>query len=299
MSNDVTVLVNRFVNMLWLEHGLSERTQEAYKSDVKLFAQWCADEGCGDIVTVSPDVVQRYLGYRYQESSKSSSVARSLSSLKRFYKYLVSERLIEESPVANVSGPKRGRKLPVSITESQVDDLLSAPDAATPLGMRDFAMIDLMYSSGLRVSELVSLELGQYNRERGFLRILGKGAKERLIPVAVSTMSVVDRYLLDARSALLKGKATDVFFPSSRGREMTRQTFWHRIKLYGAQIGFSGELSPHTLRHAFATHLVNNGADLRVVQMLLGHSSLSTTQIYTHVAQERLQNLHAEHHPRA
>lgn len=294
------LLINRFVATLWLEHGLSENTQQAYRKDVELFESWLENTAGLELVSVTPDLIQSYLAFRLGKGAKASSSARSLSSLKRFYRYAKREGLVEIDPTSNIESPKLGRKLPTTMTEAEVDALLNAPDANTAIGQRDFAMIDLMYSSGLRVSELVTLRTYQYDGSRGFVRVTGKGAKERLVPVAVATSDTLQRYISETRPLLLAGNmAEDIMFPSSRAQQMTRQTFWHRIKFYAAQLGIQSSLSPHTLRHAFATHLVNNGADLRVVQMLLGHSSLSTTQIYTYVAQERMQSLHATYHPRA
>ena len=286
--------------MLWLEHGLSENTQHAYRKDVELFAAWLGASSGVHLLSVTPALIQAYLAHRMNEGAKATSSARTLSSLKRFYRFAKREGLVESDPSSNIESPKLGRKLPSTLTENEVDLLLHAPDLSTSIGQRDFAMIDLMYSSGLRVSELVTLRTYQYDSNRGFVRVIGKGSKERLVPVAVATSATLERYLAETRSSLLAGnQVEDIMFPSSRAQQMTRQTFWHRIKVYAKQLGINSSLSPHTLRHAFATHLVNNGADLRVVQMLLGHSSLSTTQIYTYVAQERMQSLHAAHHPRA
>lgn len=286
--------------MLWLEHGLSENTQHAYRKDVELFAAWLGASSGVHLLSVTPALIQAYLAHRMNEGAKATSSARTLSSLKRFYRFAKREGLVESDPSSNIESPKLGRKLPSTLTENEVDLLLHAPDLSTSIGQRDFAMIDLMYSSGLRVSELVTLRTYQYDSNRGFVRVIGKGSKERLVPVAVATSATLERYLAETRSSLLAGnQVEDIMFPSSRAKQMTRQTFWHRIKVYAKQLGINSSLSPHTLRHAFATHLVNNGADLRVVQMLLGHSSLSTTQIYTYVAQERMQSLHAAHHPRA
>lgn len=286
--------------MLWLEHGLSENTQHAYRKDVELFAAWLGASSGVHLLSVTPALIQAYLAHRMNAGAKATSSARTLSSLKRFYRFAKREGLVESDPSSNIESPKLGRKLPSTLTENEVDLLLHAPDLSTSIGQRDFAMIDLMYSSGLRVSELVTLRTYQYDSNRGFVRVIGKGSKERLVPVAVATSATLERYLAETRSSLLAGnQVEDIMFPSSRAKQMTRQTFWHRIKVYAKQLGINSSLSPHTLRHAFATHLVNNGADLRVVQMLLGHSSLSTTQIYTYVAQERMQSLHAAHHPRA
>jgi len=299
LDAESALLLNRFVGMLWLEHGLSEHTQSAYRKDLELFGEWLSRGSRPVLVSAGQQDILDYLSFRLSEGAKPSSSARALSSLRRFYRYLAQEGVVPSDPSSNIESPRMGRKLPVVLSESDVERLLSVPDCATALGLRDYAMMDLMYSSGLRVSELVSLKTYQYHADRGFLRVTGKGAKERLVPMAQATIDSVERYLREGRPDLQKSlEAEEVLFPSARGREMTRQTFWHRIKLYAKQLGLPTNLSPHTLRHAFATHLVNNGADLRVVQMLLGHNSLSTTQIYTFVAQERMQDLHAKHHPR-
>ncbi len=300
MAKESSLIINRFVGMLWLEHGLSENTQQAYRRDIELFELWLAEKSGEGLLSVDPGLIHSYLAYRLANSAKATSIARSLSSIKRFYRYLKREGLVSIDPSSNIESPKLGRKLPSTLSEAEVESLLNAPDLNTAIGQRDYAMIDLMYSSGLRVSELVMIRTFQYDSERGFVRVVGKGSKERLVPVALATMETLNRYLVETRPQLLEGnQIDDIMFPSSRAKQMTRQTFWHRIKVYAAQLGIQTNLSPHTLRHAFATHLVNNGADLRVVQMLLGHSSLSTTQIYTYVAQERMQSLHALHHPRA
>lgn len=300
MARENSLLIKRFVGMLWLEHGLSENTQQAYRRDIELFWLWLEEGFNADLLQVTPSQIQSYLAFRLANGAKATTSARTLSSIKRFYRYLKREGIVASDPSSNIESPKLGRKLPLTLSEAEVEALLNAPDLDTAIGQRDYAMIDLMYSSGLRVSELVMIRTHQYDSERGFVRVVGKGAKERLVPVALATIETLDRYLSETRPQLLEGNMVeDIMFPSSRSKQMTRQTFWHRIKLYGEQLGIKSNLSPHTLRHAFATHLVNNGADLRVVQMLLGHSSLSTTQIYTYVAQERMQSLHALHHPRA
>jgi integrase/recombinase XerD len=233
-----------------------------------------------------------------QQGYQARSTARLLSALRTFYRYLLRERLIDEDPTLQVELPQLGKPLPKSLSEAEVEALLAAPDIAEPLGLRDRAMLEVLYACGLRVSELVALSLEQINLRQGVVRVLGKGSKERLVPLGEEALIWLQRYQAEARGLLLAGRPSSVLFPSQRGEQMTRQTFWHRIKLHARHAGILKPLSPHTLRHAFATHLLNHGADLRVVQLLLGHSDLSTTQIYTHVAKARLQALHAAHHPR-
>jgi integrase/recombinase XerD len=240
-----------------------------------------------------------YLAHRYQMRAKASSTARFLSSLRRFYQYQLRQGRLRADPTVNVDAPKLGRRLPKSLTEADVEALLRAPDGSTPLGLRDRAMLEVLYASGLRVSELVSLQTAQLSDAMGVVRILGKGAKERLVPVGEEALDAVRQYQRESRPALLSGRVSEALFVTRRGGPMTREAFWRLVKRYARDAGIAGSISPHTLRHAFATHLLNHGADLRALQMLLGHSSLSTTQIYTLVAREGLKRLHAEHHPRA
>lgn len=292
--------VERFISSLWLEHGLSDNTLSAYRKDIELFQRWLVSTGTKSLLEISSAQIQAYLAYKLDAGSKATSSARALSVLRRFYRYLKREQSILIDPTLTIQSPKLVRNLPISLSEEEIERLLIAPDAGTALGMRDLAMLDLMYSSGLRVSEIVALRTHQLNLEQGVLRVFGKGSKERLVPVAMSTVDTLEDYLKEARRELLGvNQLDDILFPSQRGQAMTRQTFWHRVKHYAKIAHIKKKLSPHTLRHAFATHLVNNGADLRVVQLLLGHTNLSTTQIYTHVAKQRLKMLHAQHHPRA
>jgi integrase/recombinase XerD len=242
--------------------------------------------------------VLAYLADRFHAKARPSSTARLLSSLKRFYGFALRNRKLELDPTLNVEAPKLPRGLPKSLTETDVDLLLAAPDVETALGLRDKAMLELLYASGLRVSELVPLKTGELSQDMGVVRILGKGGKERLVPVGEVALDWVRRYVGQSRPALLEGRQADALFVTRRAHAMTRQAFWHLIKRYATRAGIRHPISPHTLRHAFATHLLNHGADLRVVQLLLGHSDISTTQIYTHVARERLKQLHAKHHPR-
>jgi len=291
-------LIERFRHYLWLERGLSSNTLDSYSSDLKLFAIWLSDE---DLIldTAGTEHILAYLAKRVHEGASTRTTARFLSSLKRFYTLLARDGLIETDPTALVEAPKSGRPLPISLSEVQIEKLLQAPDVENPEGIRDKAMLELTYSSGLRVSELISLTLTQLNRVAGVLKVNGKGNKERLLPVGDIALEYLEQYLSWGRDELLKRQiGCEEVFVTRRGTGLTRQAFWYRVKKYAQEAGIRQELSPHTLRHAFATHLVNNEADLRVVQLLLGHSSISTTQIYTHVAAERLKELHTEHHPR-
>lgn len=292
-----TALVERFLDTLWLEHGLSENTLTAYRSDLQGLSQWLAKQDT-DLQKADRADLLGYLQRRVEQGSKPRSSARLLSSIRRFYRYLVRERLLSEDPSARIDAPKLGRALPKSLTEEEVEALLAAPESGEALGLRDRAMLEVLYASGLRVSELINLTLPQVSLQQGLVKVIGKGNKERLVPLGEEAMSWLERYIREARGGLLGAAQSDVLFPSRRGSAMTRQAFWQLIKRYAVLAGISKPLSPHTLRHAFATHLLNHGADLRVVQLLLGHSSLSTTQIYTHVARERLKNIHAQHHPR-
>ena len=277
------------------ERGLSENTLSAYRSDLCSYAGWLASAS-RDLLQSRPEDILAYLATLTGKSSRTS--ARRLSSLRRFFQYLAREGRISHDPCARVAAPRIGRPLPKSLTEEEVESLLDAPDTATAVGLRDRAMLEVLYATGLRVSELVGLQLGQVNLRQGVLRVVGKGNKERLAPLGEEASDWVEKFIRQGRAELLPGHPVDTLFPSRRGRTMTRQTFWHAIKRHARRAGLGKTLSPHVVRHAFATHLLNHGADLRVVQMLLGHSDISTTQIYTHVARERLKNLHAEHHPR-
>lgn len=290
-------LIDRFLDALWLEKGLSTHTRASYRSDLGLFNEWLQARDLS-LECAGRDIILDHLAWRLQQGYKSRSTARLLSGLRGFYRYLLREGLIAEDPTLQVELPQIGRPLPKSLSEADVEALLAAPDLDDPIGLRDRAMLEVLYACGLRVTELVSLTLEQVNLRQGVLRVFGKGSKERLVPLGEEAILWIERYQQEARGLLLGGRPSDVLFPSLRGEQMTRQTFWHRIKHQAQVAGISKPLSPHTLRHAFATHLLNHGADLRVVQMLLGHSDLSTTQIYTHIARARLQELHAQHHPR-
>lgn len=284
-----------FLDTLYLEQGVSENTLAAYRCDLEKFCQFLKDK---DLLAVSNEDIEAYLAYRVDLGLKSRSTARSISALKRFYQYFVREKAIADSPMVNIAQPKAGQSLPKTLSEAEVEALLGAPDIEDPMGLRDKAMLELLYATGLRVTELVGLRMEQINLRQAVVFVKGKGNKERLVPLGEEAMYWLEQFLKVGRSHMIK-HATDFVFPSKRGIGMTRQTFWHRIKHYAILASVESPLSPHTLRHAFATHLLNHGADLRVVQMMLGHSDLSTTQIYTHVANERLKSVHEQHHPRA
>jgi len=290
-------LVERFLESLWMEKGLSPHTVSAYRSDLAQYQSWLQERGI-ELHGSGREAILDYLAWRLSAGYQARSTARFLSGLRGFYRFLLREGLIDQDPTLQVELPQLGRPLPKSLSETDVEALLAAPDIGEPIGLRDRAMLEVLYACGLRVTELISLTLEQVNLRQGVLRVFGKGSKERLVPLGEEAMVWVARYVRDSRPLLLDGKPSDVLFPSLRGEQMTRQTFWYRIKHQARVAGISKSLSPHTLRHAFATHLLNHGANLRVVQMLLGHSDLSTTQIYTHVARARLQALHATHHPR-
>ena len=298
MGRLISSELERFTTALWLERGLSDNTREAYSRDVQGLNAWLLDQSRGNALTASESDVQAYLGARLSQGSSHRSISRLLSSLRSFYQYLVREGDVSSDPTQHLDRPKPSRPLPKSLSESEVDQLLNAPDASLVVEHRDLAMLEVLYASGLRVSELVGLTLPQLSLNQGIVRVFGKGGKERLVPLGEAAIETVTDYLGATRQALLKDRQSDVLFPSNRGKVMTRQTFWYRIKIYAKRAGIDPNLSPHTLRHAFATHLINHGADLRVVQMLLGHSDLTTTQIYTHVARSRMQALHEKHHPR-
>jgi integrase/recombinase XerD len=291
-------VLDRFCDTLWLEDGLSRHTIESYRSDLTLFARWLRSTRSRTLCAADHGDIQAYLGYRFSRKTRASSAARLLSSLKRFYRYLVRSNDIAADPTLSIDAPKLPRGLPKSITEADVEALLAQPDAATPLGLRDRAMLEVLYASGLRVSELVTLTCAQVSHDMGVVRVIGKGSKERLVPLGEEALAWLARYQHESRPALLGRRTADALFVTARGAAMTRQAFWHLIKRYALLATPGKSISPHTLRHAFATHLLNHGADLRVVQLLLGHSDISTTQIYTHVARERLKQLHARHHPR-
>ena len=293
---DDAELVDGFLDAAWLASGLSDNTLAAYRSDLSKFMGWARRRG-GSLASADGSLLARYFSDHAQLQS-SRSAARSLSVLKRFYRHLRSEGIVHTDPCADLAAPAIGKTLPNTLSEIQVERLINAPDAATDLGLRDRAMLEVLYATGLRVSEVVNLELSHTDLQAGVCRTVGKGSKERLVPMGEEAVDWLKRYLSESRIRLLGQKQSTAVFVTRRGRAMTRQALWHNIRRYARIAGVDGHLSPHTLRHAFATHLLNHGADLRSVQMLLGHSSLSTTQIYTHVAGERLKSLHRRHHPR-
>jgi integrase/recombinase XerD len=293
----VEPMIVRFLDAVWMERGLSPNTLAAYRADLTALTRWLRKRGTVLDRTTRNDLLA-FIAWRVETGARPRSTARQLSSFRRFFRYLVREGVVKEDPTAQIAMPKIGRSLPRSLTEAQIDSLLAAPQTTDPLGHRDRTMLEVLYATGLRVSELVSLRHSQVNLNQGVLRIVGKGNRERMIPLGEEAVRWLNEFVRGARGEILLDRQTDYLFPTRRGDRMTRQAFWHIIKRYAKKGGVEKELSPHTLRHAFATHLLNHGADLRVVQMLLGHSDLSTTQIYTHVARERMKELHAQHHPR-
>jgi integrase/recombinase XerD len=290
--------IERYLDAMWMEKGLSNNTLSSYRRDLRQFNEWLLKSEGSTIIQATRSTLQAYLGARLQQGQSPRSSARFLSCARGFYHYLLREGSLDLDPTLDVDSPRLGRPLPKALSEAEVDRLLQAPDLDVVLELRDRTMLELLYACGLRVSELTSLQMVQLSMNQGVVRVFGKGSKERLVPVGEEALRWLQRYLGGPRAELLKDIPCEVLFPSRRGTQMTRQTFWYRIKIYAERAAIKKHLSPHTLRHAFATHLLNHGADLRVVQMLLGHSDLSTTQIYTHVAQQRMQELHEQHHPR-
>ncbi len=297
MGSPDTQLLDQFLDGIWLESGLSANTLAAYRTDLLAFQIWLAKKGLTLEQVTRADLLA-YLAANVRSGLSPRSSARHLSTLRRFYRYLLIQGRTQADPTADVRSPVIGRPLPKNISEQGVEKLLSTPPRDTALGSRDRAMLETMYASGLRVSELVGLTLNELDLTTGLVRVVGKGGRERIVPLGEEASESLREYLGQARSDLLKAQLTDAVFVTRRGGPMTRQAFWQLIKRYAQQAGIGAEFSPHSLRHAFATHLLNHGADLRSVQMLLGHTDLSTTQIYTHVARARLQSLHGTHHPR-
>ncbi len=292
-------VIERYLDALWMEKGLSDNTLTSYRRDLAAYANYLDQHHAGQhILQAEDNHLLAYLGWRTSKGQSARSTARFLSCIRGFYRYQVREGSITKDPSLDVDSPKLGRPLPKSLSEAEVERLLDAPDLDNAIEFRDRTMLELLYACGLRVSELISLRLLQLGMNQGVVRILGKGGKERLVPMGEEALDWLTRYMNGARMELLNNVPSEVLFPSRRGAEMTRQAFWYRIKIYAERAEIKSPLSPHTLRHAFATHLLNHGADLRVVQLLLGHSDLTTTQIYTHVARERMKELHAQHHPR-
>jgi len=299
LSEPDRALLDRFSDGLWLNDGLARNTLESYRRDISQFAAWLQDEHGRALVEARAADLQRHLAWQVgTRKAKPRTTSRLVSSLKRFFQFALTEGLRNDDPASALESPKLPRSLPKSLSEDEVQSLLDAPDTATAQGLRDRAMLETLYASGLRVSELVGLKTVQVNLDMGVVRVMGKGSKERLTPLGEEATDWIARYQASARAEILGARKSDALFVTSRGAPMTRQAFWGLVKRYAIRAGIGRSISPHTLRHAFATHLINHGADLRVVQLLLGHADISTTQIYTHVARERLKALHAKHHPR-
>jgi len=292
-------ILDEFGDTLWLEDGLSRNTLESYRRDLNKFATWLQQNRSISLLQGTHADIQGFLAQLVvTQKARATSTSRAISSLKRLYQYLLRQNKISVDPTLQIATPKLPRSLPKTLTEQDVELLLQAPDVDTPLGLRDRTMLEVLYASGLRVSELVGLTVAQLSLDMGVVRVMGKGSKERLVPLGEEALEWIRRYLAESRTVLLNNQVTSAMFVTARGEGMTRQMFWYLIKRHAKHGGLNKPISPHTLRHAFATHLLNHGADLRVVQLLLGHADISTTQIYTHVARERLKQLHATHHPR-
>lgn len=299
MSEVEESLLDEFCDALWLEDGLARNTLVSYRGDLLKFAQWLRKKNSISLLDTRQQEIEEYLAHQVLVAKASArTTSRELSSLKRFFRFELRQGKIKADPTLRIDAPKLPRSLPKSLTEGDVESLLDAPQVEKLLGLRDKTMLETLYAGGLRVSELVGLTIPQVSLDMGVVRVLGKGAKERLVPLGEEALTWIGRYLDEARPDLLNGKVSDALFVTARGQPMTRQGFWYLLRRYCAQAGLAKTVSPHTLRHAFATHMLNHGADLRVVQLLLGHADISTTQIYTHVARERLKQLHAKHHPR-
>ena len=292
-----TKIIDQFIDHLWLEDGLSKNTLNSYRFDLLIFVSWLAETKKIELLDVSELEIQEFLAFKFP-TSKSRSISRLLATLRRFFRFLLRENKIKEDPTLKIQTPKIPKSLPKSLSEDEVEGLLEAPDIKTDVGMRDRSMLELLYACGLRVSELVGIQLTEVILIDGVIRVTGKGSKTRLVPMGEEAVDWIKKYLVESRQNILNKQTSKFLFVTNRGGEMTRQAFWYLIKKYALMANIDKPMSPHILRHAFATHLINHGADLRVVQMLLGHSDISTTQIYTHVARERLKKLHQEHHPR-
>ncbi len=290
-------LIDVYLDRIWAERGLSQNTLDSYRSDLESFANWMHKKDI-NISSAESYNLQSYLAFRFSNNYSPRSTSRALSCLRGFYRWAVRDRMLDTDPTVLLENPKLGKSLPKTLTEKDVEKLLNEPNVEIPIELRDKAMLEVLYGAGLRVSELVGLNLNQINLRQGVVRTFGKGSKERLVPLGEEAIYWVEQYIKNARPELTGGLANDALFLSNRRTHMTRQTFWYRIKEYAKRSGIRAAISPHVLRHAFATHLLNHGADLRVVQLLLGHSDLSTTQIYTHIARQRLKDLHSQHHPR-
>lgn len=295
MSPESQRAIDGFCDLIWLEDGLAANTLQSYRRDLQQLAAWLDDKA---LIELTRADLESYLHYRYARRASPRSTARQLSAYKRFYRLALRDGRIAQDPTLKIDSPKLPRTLPKSMSEAEVEALLAAPVGDEPLAMRDRAMLEVLYASGLRVSELVGLHVRSVNSDMGVVQVMGKGSKERLVPLGEVAVDVLQQYVRQARPQLLHGRVSDALFVTNRGEAMTRQAFWYLIKRRARQVGLVKLPSPHVMRHAFATHLLNHGADLRVVQLLLGHADIATTQIYTHVARERLKQLHAKHHPR-
>lgn len=298
MKRGDETLIDAFCDALWLEDGLARNTLEAYRRDLSQFSAWLSASRRKNLEQAERADLAAFLAAPHNLNAKARSTARRLTTLKRFFRYALRQNLAGDDPTANIEAPKLPRGLPKSLTEAEVERLLNAADVETPLGIRDRAMLETLYATGLRVSELVALQLGELSEDMGIVRVVGKGGKERLVPLGEEALAWIARYISSSRTSLMRNRLCSALFVTARGAPMTRQAFWHLLKRYARTANLTVLPSPHVLRHAFATHLINHGADLRVVQLLLGHADISTTQIYTHVARERLKQLHAKHHPR-
>lgn len=296
-SSEGNAILDGFIDHLWLEDGLARNTLNSYRTDLQAWANWLQSVRAKTLLQAEAEDLQSYIAFKFPQS-KPRSIGRLIASLRRCYRYFLRESLIKQDPSLHLESPKLPRSLPKSLSEEDVERLVDAPDIRTELGLRDKAMLETLYATGLRVSELVGLQTNELSLSDGVLRVTGKGSKTRLVPLGEVALEWLGRYLKEARPAMMQQRLSDALFVTQRGQGMTRQAFWHLIKRYALLAGIQGTLSPHVLRHAFATHLLNHGADLRVVQMLLGHADISTTQIYTYVARERLKTLHSHHHPR-
>ncbi len=297
MNQNNQSILDEFIDRIWLEEGLARNTLDSYRQDLAQFAAWLEKDAAKDLLQVEQFDIQRYLAVKFPVS-KPRSISRLIASLRRLYRFALRENKITQDPSLQIESPKLPRSLPKSLSEQDVESLLGGPNLDDPIGLRDRAMLELLYASGLRVSELVGVKVTEVSLSEGVVRVTGKGSKTRLVPMGEVAVDWLTRYLKEARPVILEKRLSDSMFVTQRGAAMTRQAFWYLIKRYALVAGIHKPMSPHVLRHAFATHLLNHGADLRVVQMLLGHSDISTTQIYTHVARERLKQLHTAHHPR-
>lgn len=297
MQSESKLLIETFIDSLWLEKNLSQNTLSSYKTDLDKFKNFL-EKNEKSVLVADHFLILSFLSHLLDKGFSSKTVSRNISSLKSFYKYLISVEHLKTNPMLNIDSPKSGLFLPTTLTVEETQQILDAPNEDRAIELRDKAMLYTLYATGMRISELISLNLHNINLTRGSVQVIGKGGKERLIPLTDDSMKMIKKYLQDARDKLAKGKDHNNIFVSTHGKQISRHSFWHRIKAYMKRVSVSKEVHPHTLRHAFATHMLNNGADLRSVQLLLGHSDLATTQIYTHVAQAEVQKLHKKHHPR-